>query len=341
MTATHPPPRLVSWNVTSRCHLACPHCYIDASTRAGADDLDTAGALAVVDALAVAGRPLLVLSGGEPLLRDDLELIAARASEAGLPVALGTSGTMLTPDRAGTLRDAGVSAAAISLDSVDPHRHDAFRGRKGAFSGAVAGCRACAEAGIRLQANVTVTPENQDELEAILTLAADLGANSAQVFFLVPTGRGRDCTPLSPEAYEALLRRVLARLDDLPLPVRPTCAPQFMRVADELGLSRPEWRQGCLAGVSYCRITPNGDLTPCPYLPVVTGSLVTTPFARLWQESPIFRGLRDPDRRNGRCGVCEHRSRCGGCRARAYAHTGDWLGSEPWCPHLPAAGRAA
>ncbi len=341
MTAIHPPPRLVSWNVTGRCHLACPHCYIDASSRTGADDLDTAGALAVVETLAAAGRPLLILSGGEPLLRDDLEVIAARASEAGLSVALGTSGTRLTLERALALREAGVVAAAISLDSVDPARHDAFRGRKGAFLGAIAGCRACGEAGIRVQANVTVTPENQDEIEAILALAADLGASSAQVFFLVPTGRGRTCASPDPEAYETLLHRVLSRLDDLPLPVRPTCAPQFMRIADELGLARPEWRQGCLAGIAYCRITPTGDLTPCPYLPVTAGSLVTASFASLWQEAPVLRALRDPDRRRGSCGVCEHRSRCGGCRARAYAQTGDWLGPEPWCPHVPATGGAA
>lgn len=339
MPPTHPPPRLVSWNVTGRCYLACPHCYMDASGRSGSGDLSTEEAFGVVDAVRAAGRPLLVLSGGEPLLRDDLEGIAARATTAGLPVALGTSGVLLSPERARGLRAAGVTAAAISLDSTDPGRHDAFRGASGAFAGAIAGMQACREAGIRIQANVTVTPDNIDEIEAILSLAADNGAVSSQVFCLVPTGRGRDWA--GPADYEALLVRLLGRIDELPLPVRPTCAPQFMRIADELGVTRPEWRRGCLAGTAYCRIAPNGDLTPCPYLPVVVGSLLAEPFATLWQDAPVFAALRDPDRLHGACGACEYRARCGGCRARAYAVGGDLLGPEPWCPHVPGAGRAA
>lgn len=339
MMPTQPPPRLVSWNVTGRCHLACPHCYLDASSRSGEEDLTTEEAFGVVDALSAAGRPLLILSGGEPLLRDDLEAIAARAAEGGLPVALGTSGTLLSPERAVRLREAGVTAAAISLDSTDPHCHDLFRGASGAFAGAVAGMRACHEAGIRVQTNVTVTFDNIDGLEAVLSLAADHGAVSAQVFCVVPTGRARDWD--GPADYEGLLTRLLDGIDDLPLPVRPTCAPQFMRIADELGVMRPEWRRGCLAGTAYCRVTPNGDLTPCPYLPVTAGSLLEAPFAALWQDAPVFVALRDPDRLRGACGACDHRARCGGCRARAYAVSGDLLGPDPWCPYVPGTAGAA
>ncbi len=339
MTPLQPPPRLVSWNVTGRCHLACPHCYLDASGRSDEGDLSTEEAFGVVDSLSAAGRPLLILSGGEPLLRTDLEAIAARASAAGLGVALGTSGTLLTPERARRLRASGVTAAAISLDSTDPETHDAFRGATGAFAGAVVGMRACREAGIRVQANVTVTPDNCDGIEEVLSLAAANGAVSAQVFCLVPTGRGESWN--GPSEYEALLARLLGRIDDLPFPVRPTCAPQFMRIADQLGVMRREWQRGCLAGTAYCRVAPNGDLTPCPYLPVVAGSLRTEPFAALWQNAPVFAALRDPDRLHGACGDCEYRARCGGCRARAYAVGGDMLGPEPWCPHVPGCGRAA
>jgi radical SAM protein with 4Fe4S-binding SPASM domain len=312
---------------------------MDASESTGRDDLTTEEAFGVVDALRGAGHPLLILSGGEPLLRDDLEAIAGRAAAAGMPVALGTSGILLTHERAQRLRRAGVTAAAISLDSTDPHQHDAFRGAPGAFAGALAGMDACQEAGIRVQANVTVTPDNLDEVESVLSLAAGHGATSAQVFCFVPTGRAKDW--VGPDEYEALLARLLGRVEELPLPVRPTCAPQFIRIADELGVTRPGWQRGCLAGVAYCRVAPNGDLTPCPYLPVAVGSLLSEPFATLWQDAPVFAALRDPERLHGACGACEYRARCGGCRARAYAVSGDLLGPEPLCPHVPGAGRAA
>lgn len=312
---------------------------MDASLSSADTDLSTEQAFDVVDALSAAGRPLLVLTGGEPLLRADLEAIAGRAAAAGLRVALGTSGVLLTSARAERLRASGVTAAAISLDSTEPGVHDAFRRTQGAFAGAIAGMEACREAGIRVQANVTVTPENCDGIEAILSLAADSGATSAQVFCHVPTGRGRSWD--GPSGYEALVARLVERIDDLPLPVRPTCAPQFMRIADELGVARREWRRGCLAGTAYCRITPRGDLTPCPYLPVTAGSLLTDSFAALWQDAAVFAALRDPDRLRGACGGCEHRDRCGGCRARAYAVGGDMLGPDPLCSRVSGCGRAA
>jgi len=217
------------------------------------------------------------------------------------------------------------------------------------------GIHACMQAGIGVQLHTTVTPENCHELERIIDLGDDLGIRNFQIFFLVPTGRGRSVADVSPQEYESLLRRILLKIAASDLAIRPTCAPQFMRIASQMGIRKDGWTRGCIAGRSYCRITPSGEVTPCPYLPLGLGNIRDRPLKEIWHASEVLQRLRDPDALEGRCGRCEYRGICGGCRARAYGLTGgiaacggtagsgggNYLADDPWCPYEPAAGRSS
>ena len=346
-------PRLISWNMTFGCNLRCPHCYINAGERAGKEELSTDEGKTLIDQIAEVSKPILILSGGEPLLRDDVFELARYATEKGLIVAMGTNGTLITDSVASNLKSSGVKAVAISLDSSVPDRHDAFRGVKGSWKGALEGIDACIENGIDVQVNTTVTEQNYDEIDDIMALAEKHGASAFHLFFLVPTGRGKEIEDISPDMYERMIEGVLDKIANAKykLAVRPVCAPQFMRIASQKGLNLERWTRGCIAGLTYCRIYPTGEVTPCPYLPIKLGNIRETRFGEIWFHSPILNALRDFDNLKGKCGVCEYRDVCGGCRARAYGLTsfvdvcgglqepgelkGDYLAEEPWCPYIP------
>lgn len=336
-------PRIVSWNVTSACNLRCPHCYLDAGRR-GAGELSTQEGFRLIGQMAELGTELLILTGGEPLLRRDLPALASHASGEGIHVVLGTSGTLMTPQKAQVLKQSGVAAAGISLDSVVPAKHDAFRGVPGAWRRAVAGIEACRLAGMEVLVHVTALQMNEEEIPALLQLAHERGARAFNLFFLVCSGRGERLTDLSPQAYERLLSFILEAQDRYPgMMVRARCAPYLGRLAAERGTS-VLWGAGCLAGTRYCRISPGGDLTPCPYLPVVAGNVRNQSLREVWEEAPVLQRLRQP-RLGGKCGVCVY-SRgedpiCVGCRARSYALAGDLLAEDPWCLYEPAAAPAA
>jgi len=346
-------PRLISWNMTFRCNLRCPHCYIDARESDGKGELSTGEGKMLIDQIVEVSKPILILSGGEPLLRKDVFELARYATEKGVTVAMGTNGTLITDSVARELKSSGVKAAAISLDSSVPERHDAFRGVKGSWKRALDGIDACIENHIGVQVNTTVTQQNYGEIDDIMALAEKHGASSFHLFFLVPTGRGKEIEDISPEMYERMIEGVLEKVasERYKLDVRPVCAPQFMRIASQKGLNLERWSRGCIAGLTYCRIYPTGEVTPCPYLPIKLGNVRDTRFAEIWFHSPILKALRDFDHLKGKCGVCEYRVICGGCRARAYGLTsfvdvcgglqepedlkGDYLAEEPWCPYIP------
>jgi radical SAM protein with 4Fe4S-binding SPASM domain len=346
-------PALVSWNVTLRCPLKCAHCYADAGEHEAEGVLSTAEAFSVIDQLAAAGKPIVVLSGGEPLMREDIFDVARYGTERGLVMAMGTSGYLLDRATAERLAAAGVRSVAISIDSADPDAHDAFRGVPGVWVRAVAAIKHCHDAGLGVRINMTVTRPVLADVEGVLALGESLGVRDYQVFFPVETGRGQEPGRGNPRAYENLIREVLLRYRESDLRIRPTCAPQFRRIADEAGIKNPGWSRGCMAAISYCRIYATGEVTPCPYLPVSAGNLRTTPFSEIWQNSELFAALRDPDRLTGKCGRCGYKGVCGGCRARAYrgAETvparwcdglmrpGDPCGEvtreDPWCPYEP------
>ncbi len=329
-------PYVISWNLTQKCNLRCKHCYIDAS-RAMRGELSTVEALRLLDQVAeVCRETILILSGGEPLLRPDLDRLVARAAALGLMVVLGTNGTLLTLHRAQMLARQGLSGVGISLDSLVSSRHDAFRGVKGAWQAAVQGIDSARRAGLDVQIQMTLTRDNLTELPQVLRFSRQAGVRVLTVFFLVCTGRGQGLADLTPEEYErALGWLVQAQTEGVML--RPRCAPTFRRVLaqrkpDSILLKSDAGR--CMAGKNYCRITPDGKVTPCPYMSLVAGNLRDHSFGTIWRSAPLFRALRKPALQ-GRCGACEYRDLCGGCRARAFASSGDVLAEDPWCVYVP------
>jgi len=346
-------PRIISWNITLRCPLKCSHCYVDAGETEADGVLTTTEAYAVIDQIRATGTPVVVLSGGEPLLREDIYEIARYGTKKGLRMVMGSSGDLIDDAVALKLRDAGIRAVAISLDSKDPATHDSFRGLDGVWERAVAAIGHCRDAGMAVQINMTVMRSAISDVEEVIGLGTSRGVRDYQLFFPIPTGRARQIEPRSPAEYEELIRQILIRYQHSGLNIRPTCAPQFRRIADGLGIADPAWGRGCLAGITYCRIFANGDVTPCPYLPVSAGNVRSTPFQEIWNSSPLFTALRDPDRLTGKCGQCKFKTTCGGCRARAYRHddatpplwcdglatpdtqVGEVCGEDPWCQYQP------
>ena len=329
-------PYLVSWNLTQRCNLACKHCYIDASS-AAAGELSTRDALRVLREIAeVNPECMLILTGGEPLLRPDLYTLVAHAAATGMMVVLGTNGVLMTRERARTLAESGLTGVGISLDSLDSSRHDEFRGQEGAWRRTVAGIDNARSAGLDVQIQMTLTRDNLAELPDMVQFARDVGARTLTTFFLVCTGRGQGLVDLTPEDYEQALGR-LADEKHEGIMVRPRCAPTFRRVIaqqnpDSILLESDTAR--CMAGKNYCRITPEGHVTPCPYMPLVAGDLNERSFGEIWAGAPLFKSLRKPLLKD-RCGACEYTAVCGGCRARALAASEDPLGEDPWCTYVP------
>ena len=333
-------PHVVAWNLTKRCNLECAHCYISAGpSESAAAELDTADCLAIVDQLlAVNPAPLLILSGGEPLLRRDLGEIAHYASANGATVVVGTNGTLLTDERIAVLTDAGVRGVAVSVDSLRPSYHDNFRRGRGALADVQAALARLRAARLDFIVQTTVTRGNRAELGALVAWSADQGAVSFNCYFLVPTGRGGALSDLSPADYEAVLTD-LARWEHAyrgRMLVRAKCAPHFMRLVHQTDPESPvlNYETRCPCGTQYCRITPDGKVTPCPYLPEVAGDLKSQRFADVWQSSPLFRRLREGTLQ-GKCGACEYRALCGGCRARGFALEGDVLAADPSCSYEP------
>jgi AdoMet-dependent heme synthase len=341
-------PRIVSWNTTLKCNLKCDHCYINANHNEDKTELNTAEGKQLIDQLAELGRLILVLSGGEPLLRKDIFELAEYGVKKGLIMTMGTNGTYIDDEVSKHIFDCGIRKVAISVDSSTPTVHDEFRGVKGAWNKAVEGVKSCIRNGIDVQFNVTMTRQNYSDFGAILGMANTYGVKNVHLFFLVPTGRGKTVLDLSPQMYEDILREVLKAREDI-VEVKPTCAPQFMRIAKEMNFNMGRWSRGCIAGISYCRILPDGSVTPCPYLPVQVGNVRRTAFKEIWANSQVLNTLRDFDNLKGKCGICGYRSICGGCRARAYgvssycrgqvgkeqAIAGDFLAEDPWCTHNP------
>lgn len=339
-------PYLVALNLTRRCNLRCAHCYLDAGARNNTDpdELTTAEACGLINDIAgLSDETMVVLTGGEPLLRHDLEQIATQAADLGLMVVVGTNGMALTARRVASLRQAGVQGIGISVDSLDPDRHDAFRGLSGGFARTMDGIDACRRAGLGFQIHFTVTDDNAEELDAMIAFARTCGAIALNVFFMVCTGRGRQVSSISRAGYDRTLRRLTKSAHETgEIMVRAKCAPHFKRMAIELD---PHWpitmahgydAGGCLAGTRYARVTPEGDVTPCPYMELSAGSIRDRGFAEIWRDAPVFKQLRAPQL-TGRCGICEYTKVCGGCRARPFAATGDMMGEDTLCAYQPNA----
>jgi radical SAM protein with 4Fe4S-binding SPASM domain len=366
-------PYVVSWNLTYRCNLACEHCYLDAGgtplvgTENFADrsELGTEECFGVIDQIAAfAPECLTILTGGEPLLRRDILDIVQRAAERDLWVVVGTNGVRITENLARRLAQAGARGLSLSLDALDPDRHDRFRNVRGAWRNTVEGADILGRVGLPFIVQTTAGSHNLGELEAIADFAHDrLAAKVWNLYFLVPTGRGQFVSDLSPAQYDD----VLAALYDIQrkyagrMLVNAKCAPHYIKTLLEQGESNPaataaapgRLRQGsgaqgpspirtysggaggCPAGTHYMGIRPNGDVTPCPYLPVFAGTLRSSNLAELWTSSRLFTDIRRRTSLGGRCGECEMNAHCGGCRARAYGMTGELMSEDPLCTHTP------
>ncbi len=325
-------PSLVSWNITRQCNLTCAHCYRDAREKPDPEELSTEEGLRLIEEIAQVGFRVLILSGGEPLMRADLFTLIKKAREVGLRPVLGTNGTLITVEAARSLKEAGLARAGISLDSAEADYHNQLRGSPTAWQRAIAGMKACLEAGLPFQVNTTVTQQNEGQLLQITELARELGAAGHHVFFLVPTGRGRELAEQMVEARrcEQLLEALLKKQQGVELEIKPTCAPQFIRIAERLGIET-RFQTGCLAGRTYCVITPNGEVQPCPYLPLTVGRVTTQSFVEIWEKAPVLCDLREAAL-EGACARCRWGKRCFGCRARAYwATEGNYLAEDPWC----------
>jgi AdoMet-dependent heme synthase len=337
-------PHVVAWNLTKRCNLRCSHCYISAGPFETAEsELSTAECRRVIDELvAVNPSPMLILSGGEPLVRDDLAEIASYASGHGATVVVGTNGTTLTEPRVAMLAGAGVSGVAVSVDSLDAGTHDHFRGGAHALERTKEALGRLREHRIDFVVQTTATPQNAAEIPKLLEWAAAEGAVCFNLYFLVPTGRGVDLLDLEPQRIETLLAELAAAESRYrgTMMVRAKCAPHFMRHVHEADADSPvlSYRTRCPCGIDYCRITPDGKLTPCPYMPTEAGDLRRQPFGEIWSGSKVFAELREREL-GGRCGRCEYRMVCGGCRARALATTGDYLAEDPGCVYEPPGDR--
>jgi len=321
---------LVSWNTTNACNLYCKHCYRDSGTRAE-EELNTEEGKKLIDEIAGAGFKIMIFSGGEPLMRDDIYELIEYAAGAGLRPVLGSNGTLLSPEAAVRLKAAGCMAVGISLDSTDPAKHDEFRASAGAWQGAVDGMQACREAALPFQIHTTVMDWNNSEIEALTDLSVSLGARGHHIFFMVPTGRAVniETETLRAEQYEDLLRRIIVKQGQVDIELKPTCAPQFMRIAKQLGVDM-RFSRGCLAGTAYCIISPRGDVQPCAYLNIPLGNVREVPFQQIWRDNEVLQKLRTMEYSGG-CGTCQFTNICGGCRARAYYYHGDYMAEEPWC----------
>ncbi len=328
-------PYIVSWNLTRRCNLSCPHCYIDATT-GDSGELTPEEARFVIDELTYLNRSLmLVLSGGEPLLRDDLLDIVKYASEAGFIVVMGSNGTLLGEDALLALKTAGLMGLGISIDSLSPDDHDSFRGTEGAWYASVEALRKAVQMGIETQMDVTLRDDNWQDIEGFVELGVKLGVKAVNFFFLVCTGRAMR-SQISVKHYEEAIHRIADLiLRERRTMVRARCAPHVYRFLHKRGFRLPAGTRGCLAGISYMRIDPEGNVTPCPYMSVVVGNLRQASLRQIWEGSEILRRLRNGPS-GGRCGRCEYTEVCGGCRARAYGETGDIFGDDSLCSYEPS-----
>ena len=304
-------PYLVALNLTKRCNLKCDHCYLDATTKMGGgqDELTTEECFRLIDQIAEVNRgSLLVITGGEPLVRPDILDIARHAVKHQFMVVFGTNGMLIDDAMAKEMVDIGVMGVGISIDSLDPVKHNTFRGLANAWEGALAGIEACRRNDLQFQVHFSAQPMNYQELPAVIDWAHNLGAKVLNVFFMVCTGRGEELTDITPSQYEEVLGYLIDCQDKYQdMLVRARCAPHFKRLAYEKDPNSPITKAqgymggGCLAGTNYARVTPNGDLTPCPYMPLSAGNIRDNSFVDLWEKSEIFDSFRYPHLK-GKCG---------------------------------------
>lgn len=340
-------PFVLIWEMTQACELACKHCRADAQLHRHPDELSTAEAKSLLDdARRFGDGQLVVLSGGDPLARDDTAELIDYGTDIGLRMTLTPSGTTsLTADRIQALTDAGLRRMALSIDGSIAATHDEFRQERGSFEQTLRAAQNAQTIGLPIQINTTVCAETVDELPAIRDLVATLDVTLWSVFFLVPVGRGRVLDPISPARAEEVMEWLCTIAEDAPFGIKTTEAPHYRRVAIERGRAEtatygpsPDGigrRMGITAGNGFAFVSHVGDVYPSGFLPKTAGNVKQGDITDIYRESELFRSLRNPDALDGKCGCCQYKHICGGSRSRAYAYTGDPLESDPLCAHIP------
>jgi heme b synthase len=301
-----------------------------------------------MDEISSISKPVIILTGGEPLLRPDIFDLARYGTDKGFRMVMATNGTLMTEETVQKMKTSGIQRISVSLDGPSSETHDAFRKVKGAFESSLKGIELAKRGGLEFQINTTITQMNLHLMADILKLAVDLGAVAHHIFLLVPTGRGKELQDqeISALDYEKTLNWFYEQRERVPLQLKATCAPHYYRILrqrakkegkkitpKEYGLDA--MTRGCLGGISFCFLSHVGQVQPCGYLELDCGNVRKQSFQEIWGNSPVFLNLRNTDGYKGKCGICEYRKVCGGCRARAYESLGDYMNEEPYCIYEP------
>jgi AdoMet-dependent heme synthase len=345
-------PKWIAWEITRRCNLQCVHCRSSSGlTAQDHPDFTLKQATSILDDIASYASPVMVLSGGEPLLREDVFDIARYGTGKGLRMCLATNGTLVNDSVCDRIKETGIRMVSLSLDGAVAATHDNFRQQKGAFDGTMNAIRLFNQHGIPFLINSSFTVRNRTEIPEIFKLVKNLGATAWYMFMIVPTGRGEEIMEeLIPEnIYDEILEwHYQVEKEETGILMRPTCAPHYYRIVrqkakeDGSAFKRRNLKfstggsKGCLAGQLICLINVDGDVLPCSYFPKPAGNIFTSSFKDIWENSQLLLELRDFKGYKGNCGKCEYLQVCGGCRARAYAMSGDYLAQEPFCSYTPA-----
>lgn len=346
-----PIPRILAWEITRSCNLSCLHCRAAANCGPYEGELSTEECKRLLDTIASFAKPIIILTGGEPMLRTDIYEIASYGTSLGLRMVMAPCGSLLTKESCQKLIDAGIQRISLSIDGKDAESHDTFRGEEGAFASVMSGIEAANSVGLDFQINTTITKLNVKQLPEIFSLAAELGAVSFHPFLLVPTGRGKALAnyEIEPEKYEEVLHWFYEQRGRSSMTIKPTCAPHYYRILrqreKEAGrIVTPETHgldaitKGCLGGQGFGFISHVGKVQMCGFLEEEAGDIRESQFnfEHIWNNSPFFAEIRNTADYVGKCGVCEYTRNCGGCRARAFAMSGNYLEAEPFCVYTPA-----
>jgi len=341
--------RLIFWELTEGCNLKCVHCRATAQPERNTNELSTKECFDIIDELVTFANPIVILTGGEPLYRPDFFEIAKYGADKGLRIAMASNGTLITKEIANKIKEVGVQRVSISFDGACAETHDGFRGIPGSFEEALQGVRNLREIGVEVQFNTTITKHNVNEIEQIMDFTIREGAVALHTFMLVPVGCGveiSDSAMLPPDEYERVLEWFYVKSKQVPIELKATCAPHYFRImrqkAKEEGVKitpkthgMAAMTKGCLAGTGVCFLSHKGIIQPCGYLPVQAGDVKKQSLKQIWDDSEVFNQLRDNSNLKGKCGICDYKNVCEGCRARAFSVAGDFLDEEPFCNYIP------
>lgn len=327
------PLRMVAWELTRNCNLNCLHCRASATGGTHTGELTLPECTRLLDEIRSFSDPTIILTGGEPLLREDIFQIISHGAQIGLRMVIAINGTLLDREKAYRLKKGGIKRVSMSLDGIDRDSHDRFRGVKGSFDAVIRGAETLNAVGMPFQINTTVTRLNAGDLERMYDLVKSIGAVGWHVFLLVPVGRAEELKgeELNAAMYEDALEGLYKMETRNEIELKVTCAPHYYRIVKEKG-GVPK-SPGCLGGKSFMFISHRGVAQPCGYLEVPSGDVREWGVKRVWEGSPVFNELRRLDSYKGKCGRCKYLKICGGCRARAYESSGDILEEEPYCSY--------